>query len=125
MTWVKLEVGNDWGALFYTYPGERLDSSGTNATRNALELREGLDVAIRFPDGWGSVVALVPRVESFRYSDMGHEHTGQTTRWGFEADVHGLKVWVPIESVEVAQQVALRRWEAQEAQAKQKSEPAP
>ncbi len=25
MTWRKLEVGNDWGALYYTYAGERLN----------------------------------------------------------------------------------------------------
>lgn len=113
MTWVKLEVGDDWCDLFYTYPGERLNSSGTNETRNALQLREGMTIAVRFPDNWGAVVDLQSRPEKFRYSDMGHEHHGTTKRWGFEQDVHGVKVWIPLEHVEVPHNFALRRWELQ------------
>ena len=102
MTWEKLEVGNNWGALFYTYPGERLNSSGTNATENELDLRSGIVIAVRFPDDWGSVVELSGRLELFSFQDMGHECSGETTRWGFEFEVHGLPVWIPIEQVEVA-----------------------
>lgn len=102
MTWAKLEVGNNWGALFYAYPGELINSSGTNATENELELRAGISVAVRFPDGWGSVVELSGRLERFSFFDMGRECSGETTRWGFEFEVHGLPVWIPIEQVEMA-----------------------
>lgn len=101
MTWVKLEVGNNWGDLFYVYPGERLNAFGTNETENALSLSEGLETAVRFPDDWGAVIRLTSKVERFRYNDMGHEHSGETRRWGFEQDVHGVAVWIPIEEVEV------------------------
>lgn len=99
--WVKLEVGNNWGCSFYAYPGELLKDSGTNEPRNALMLREGLETAVRFPDQWGQVVRLVSRKVGFHYSDMGHEHYGETRRWGFEIDVHGVSVWIPLEAVEV------------------------
>lgn len=101
MTWVKLEVGNNWGDIFYTYPGERLNESGTNNPSNALVLREGIDTAVRFPDDWGAVVRMTSKVERFSYWDMGHECSGETKRWGFEVEVHGLPCWIPLETVEV------------------------
>lgn len=110
---MRLEVGNNWGSLFYTYPGEQLNSSGTNETRNALQLREGMTIAVRFPDDWGAVVDLVPKAEEYRGSDMGREYMGTTQRWGFHFDVHGLQVWIPLESVEVSADFCLRRWELQ------------
>jgi hypothetical protein len=123
VSWVRLEVGNDWGQAFYTYPGERLNATGTNETDNALVLCEGMTTAVRFPDDWGAVVDLSSRPERFSYSDMGREHSGTTKRWGFEWDVHGLKVWIPIESVDVCQGFASRRREVRE-DAPHPSEPA-
>jgi len=108
MTWVKLEVGNNWGALFYTYPGERLNAKGQNDAGNALVLKEGLETAVRFPDDWGAVVRLESKPEPFRYFDMGRECRGETKRWGFLWEVHGLPVWIDLESVEVAAGFASR-----------------
>jgi len=108
MTWVKLEVGNNWGELFYRYPGDRLNASGTNETAHALVLAEGLETAVRFPDDWGAVVRLVSQQEPFRYHDMGHECSGTTKRWGFEFEVHGIQLWIPLEAVEVVHGFACR-----------------
>lgn len=102
MTWVRLEVGNNWGSFYYTYPGERLNAFGTCETENALVLTEGFETAVRFPDQWSAVVPLVSKLESYRYSDMGREYSGPTKRWGFEFEVHGLKIWIPLEKVDVA-----------------------
>ena len=111
MSWVTLEVGNNWGDLFYTYPGEKLNANGINDTDNALQLHEGMQIAVRFPDDWGQVVELVSKRQTFSYGDMGQTHTGTTLRWGFEVEVHGLKVWIPLESVQVPQDFARRRKE--------------
>ena len=121
MNWVRLEMGNNWGDFFYTYPGERLNASGTNDTDNAIVFRTGMTTAVRFPDDWGAVVDLVPREERFSYSDMGHECSGTTHRWGFEWDVHGVKVWIPIEEVEVCAGFALRRRDCAEADSRQQT----
>ena len=79
MTWVKLEVGNNWGELFYRYPSDRLNASGTNETAHALVLAEGLETAVRFPDDWGAVVRLVSQ-----------------------------QLWIPLEAVEVVHGFACR-----------------
>lgn len=111
MPWVTLEIGNNWGDLFYTYPGEKLNANGQNETANALQLYEGMPIAVRFPDNWGQVVELVSKKESFSFNDMGNTCAGTTLRWGFEVEVHGLKVWIPLESVQVAEGSARRRRE--------------
>lgn len=114
MTWVRLEVGSNWGELFYAYPGERLNENGMNDTGNALLLHEGLETAVRFPDDWGAVVALRSKTSTFLYHHGDGKAFGVTRRWGFEMDVHGMAAWIPIESVDVVLGFATRARDSKE-----------
>lgn len=98
--WVAIELGNEWMSLFYTYAGERLKGF-TNATENALDLREGMIIEAQFPDGSVQSLPLCRKTTSVSYGDMGRTYGAAQHRFGFEVTVCGATAWIPFEQVKV------------------------
>jgi hypothetical protein len=100
--WVTLECAIDWVVVYYAFPGELRDANGrTNAAENGVSLKEGVQVSLKMPDGTVLHEPLAVKQEKGHSTDH-----GGITRWvyewfGFNLDLHGLKVWVPITDVEV------------------------
>lgn len=106
--WVRLEVGNSWEEIFYALPGERLSASGYSELRNALDLRAGMVVEFRWPDGEVETGTLTLRRNSAGYVDHGNSHRVTQERFGFTVKSHGAETWLPIELVDV-RRGAIRR----------------
>jgi hypothetical protein len=99
--WVAIEEGNDWGAIFYTFAGERLNKYGTNATDSALVLTKGQMLNVQFRDGTERVVHLDSQSTTTSVSDHGRQYPVHQERFGFNMQYRGSLVWIPLQEVRV------------------------
>lgn len=90
---------DDWGNIYYT----RIQESGLGFfSCRSVNLKAGRKYRITWKDGTNSsVVSPVSKPVICHISDMGHSYTVNTSEFGFETYVHGTKVWIPLEDVDV------------------------
>ncbi len=103
--WTKLECSNCWERIYYVIPEDLLalkhlpiHEQNRRKFDFALPLKVGPSLRLRMPDGTVRTEILAMRAEP------GHDHDIEYTHewFGFNFDVNGLKVWVPITDVEVS-----------------------
>jgi hypothetical protein len=110
-SWVGLELGRNWGNIFYARAGEKW-VDGESEPKNGLVLTVGDETPVRFPSGTAIVVHLDSEVRKVVESDMGHEYRAELVFFGFWLDVDGLRLWVPLESVQIPPRRFLTQIEA-------------
>jgi hypothetical protein len=99
--WRRLEIGDDWGAKYYAYAGERYNERGMADQRRGIKFRVGEELDIRWPNGDVATVRLAQRTERGTVRDMGNSYSVTERYWGFWHDVHGTQVFVDLADVEI------------------------
>lgn len=101
--WVRLEVGNDWGVVYYTYPGERLTKHGTASHDLGLDLAPhvGSVIDVRWPDGAIRPGQLAHKSYESSVSDHGKSYPVRVDIYGLEWTARGVQCWVDIDKVEI------------------------
>lgn len=102
MTWVKLEKGDDWEAVYYALPGERLKGGCASASNGVNLYRR--TYSVRFPDGHIEQCLLKTRSHTER--DFGHGYTRDIkteTVWAV-VNFHGVELWVEVSEVELCKE---------------------
>lgn len=99
--YVSIEVGNDWGVVYYAYAGQSLTCDGFADRKLGLKLREGHAMQVMFPDGTTSTSRLSARKQYSTVSDHGKHSDVAYTEYGFEGSYLGVPVWIPLEAVKV------------------------
>lgn len=82
---------NDWGSIFYS-----------DALHQKFVAEVGDAIRVRFPDGHERTMLLGGKEHSEMVQDMQNRYPVVSTLYGFHVDHHGIKVWLPLEEVEVA-----------------------
>ncbi len=109
--YVRLQEGNDWGALYLTLPGQALGGTfQTSDRKRGLKFRDGQLVSIRWPDGSMTEESLVHKEFQSQISDHGHLESVTNNRPGVVVNVRGVKHWTPLADLDVlAEDVAPAR----------------
>jgi hypothetical protein len=99
---MKLQRYNDWGSIYYAPQGKGLSAIGTANVRFGIDLKDGMRVTVTWPNGIKEKdVALRAKSYTERISDMGHSYNVTSNEFGFYVNHHGVKLWVPIEEVDI------------------------
>lgn len=98
---MKLARGNDWGHEYVTYAPDRRHCRSLGRQADALDLKDGQLVRVRFPDGSTATKAICTRSYSTTVGDMGHVYPVSYDLPGVEVHVHGIEVWLPLDELEL------------------------
>jgi hypothetical protein len=103
-TFVRLEAGNDWGHVYFALPGKAKTAHGTCSSSLGLALPPGREVRVRWPDGSESVETIATKSFRVDVGDMGHNYSFTDERPGFLVTTRGVRNWISIGDVDVAQE---------------------
>jgi hypothetical protein len=98
--WMKIGRGNDWGSIYYAEKSKVYSSGGTCDSSRGLKLKKG-PIDVKWPDGTESKETLRTIVRYEHINDMGHEYNASGYEWGFYHDVHGVKQWFELSTVQI------------------------
>lgn len=99
--WTKLGRGNDWG-VEYIAPADKVhDAGGFASAQRGLKFKDGDRVHVRWPDGSILSTAIVHKAYDTTVGDMGHVYPVHYELPGIEVEHHGVKAWLPLDSVEL------------------------
>jgi hypothetical protein len=98
---VKLNKGNDWGTEYFEKPGTVRLHGCCSYQRDALTLKEGKAIRVRFRDGHEAQLPVAHKKVHGGYSDHGRETQTVSLVPGVLMEVYGSDVWVSLADVEV------------------------
>jgi hypothetical protein len=98
---VKLERGNDWGSEYFSLPGKSKSKYGT-CSKNDLGIlfADGMKIFVRWPNG-ESTETIAHEKKWTQISDMGYTYDCIYELAGFNANIHGVIQWLPLDAVEI------------------------
>jgi hypothetical protein len=94
--WVPLERGDDWGMEYLAYTA--LTPYGSASAARAIRPVAGSSFELRWPDNTVTTENIVYKDGWNVVSDHGHESRASFSIPGFNAKIHGLCVWVPLDA---------------------------
>jgi len=101
---VALETGNYYGRIIICPKGKSIDKDGFISKSHEINFRAGQKVRVRFPTGQEETVSvrMIPR--AIPYGEQGHPPVDiYTDIPHVNCNVYGVKVAVPLASLEVAE----------------------
>lgn len=103
MSFKKINVGNDWMSLYYSF-GPVLDEYGSASYRlGTLHFKNGDSVRVRWPNGKEETTTIVLRTERSSYFEQGQRNETWVSNDvpHVRVDANGIEQFVPLTSLEV------------------------